>query len=108
MKKLLITICGRAGSKGFKNKNLKTFCGHPLVYYSLAAAGLFCDARPDVQVDLCLNTDSEALAKLVAENTPRWAICPAARNWGATGCPRWPSSRTALPAWRRKTAPTTL
>ncbi len=41
MKKLLITICGRAGSKGFKNKNLKTFCGRPLVYYSLAAAGLF-------------------------------------------------------------------
>ena len=36
MKKLLITICGRAGSKGFKNKNLKTFCGRPLVYYSLA------------------------------------------------------------------------
>ena len=23
MKKVLITICGRAGSKGFKNKNLK-------------------------------------------------------------------------------------
>ena len=35
MNRLLITICGRAGSKGFKNKNLKTFCGHPLVYYSL-------------------------------------------------------------------------
>ena len=34
MNRLLITICGRAGSKGFKNKNLKTFCGHPLVYYS--------------------------------------------------------------------------
>ena len=30
MNRLLITICGRAGSKGFKNKNLKTFCGHPL------------------------------------------------------------------------------
>ena len=41
MNRLLITICGRAGSKGFKNKNLKTFCGHPLVYYSLSAAELF-------------------------------------------------------------------
>ena len=29
MKRLLITICGRAGSKGFKNKNLKNFCGKP-------------------------------------------------------------------------------
>ena len=31
MNRLLITICGRAGSKGFKNKNLKVFCGKPLV-----------------------------------------------------------------------------
>ena len=33
MNRLLITICGRAGSKGFKNKNLKTFCGPPRVDY---------------------------------------------------------------------------
>ena len=39
MKRLLITICGRAGSKGFKNKNLKNFCGKPLVYYSLSDRG---------------------------------------------------------------------
>ena len=29
MKRLLITICGRAGSKGFKSKTLKNFCGKP-------------------------------------------------------------------------------
>ena len=46
-KRLLITICGRAGSKGFKNKNLKNFCGKPLVYYSLsAAAELFIKTTP--------------------------------------------------------------
>ena len=39
--RLLISVCGRAGSKGFANKNLKTFCGHPLVYYTLSAAELF-------------------------------------------------------------------
>ena len=33
MNRLLITICGRAGSKGLKNKNLNTFSGPPLVYY---------------------------------------------------------------------------
>ena len=52
MERLLITICGRAGSKGFKNKNLKTFCGHPLVYYSLSAAELFLKSRPDLHADL--------------------------------------------------------
>ena len=67
MKKLLITVCGRAGSKGFKNKNLKTFCGKPLVYYSLAAAGLFLAAHPEVKADIALNTDSADLAKLVAD-----------------------------------------
>lgn len=26
--KILFTICGRAGSKGVKGKNVKTFCGN--------------------------------------------------------------------------------
>ena len=88
MKKLLITICGRAGSKGFKNKNLKTFCGQPLVYYSLAAAGLFCKSRPDVQVDICLNTDSEALAQLVAQRYPEVAYLPRCEDLGGDRVPK--------------------
>lgn len=52
MNRLLITICGRAGSKGFKNKNLKTFCGHPLVYYSLSAAELFIKKLPNCTLTL--------------------------------------------------------
>ena len=88
MEKLLITICGRAGSKGFKNKNLKTFCGQPLVYYSLAAAQLFRESRPDVQVDLCLNTDSEALAKLVAERYPEVVFLPRSEELGGDRVPK--------------------
>ena len=68
MKRVLITICGRAGSKGFRNKNLTTFCEKPLVYYTLSAAFLFKAARPDVAVDVCLNTDSELLVELVKAN----------------------------------------
>lgn len=70
MEKLLITICGRAGSKGFRNKNLKTFCGLPLVYYTLSAAQMFLAANPQVKADICLNTDSEDLARLVADKYP--------------------------------------
>ena len=70
MKRLLITICGRAGSKGFRNKNLKTFCGKPLVYYTLSAIWLFQQACCDVQVDVCLNTDSKDLAELVRKAYP--------------------------------------
>lgn len=70
MKKVLLTVCGRAGSKGFKNKNLKTFCGRPLVYYTLSAAQLLAAARPDLQLDICLNTDSQPLVELVRAQYP--------------------------------------
>ena len=70
MDRLLITICGRAGSKGFRNKNLKTFCDKPLVYYTLSAIDLFKKDRPDIEIDVCLNTDSDLLADLVLSCYP--------------------------------------
>lgn len=88
MEKLLITICGRAGSKGFKNKNLKVFCEKPLVYYTLSAASLFKAARPDVQVDICLNTDSQALADLVAVKYPEVVFLPRGEALGGDTVPK--------------------
>ena len=34
---LLFTVCARAGSKGFQNKNVRGFLGHPLSYYTMSA-----------------------------------------------------------------------
>lgn len=63
---ILFTLCGRAGSKGFKNKNLKSFCGIPLVYYSIAAIKGFVDATGDkYNCVVVLNTDSEELIDIV-------------------------------------------
>lgn len=70
VKNVLITICGRAGSKGFRNKNLKIFCGRPLSYYSLSAAQLFMRQRPDLHVDVALNTDSPLLRETVEQGYP--------------------------------------
>lgn len=70
MKKVLITICGRAGSKGFRNKNLKIFDGAPLCYYTLSAAKIFIESRKDLSVDIALNTDSEPLKELVLAKYP--------------------------------------
>ena len=70
MERVLITICGRAGSKGFKNKNLKIFDGLPLSHYSLAAAQLFMRQNPELHVDVCLNTDSELLVDAVTSKYP--------------------------------------
>ncbi len=74
--RVMLTICGRAGSKGFKNKNLKTFCGKPLVHYSLSAAELFKKLRPDLTVDLVLNTDSGLLRELVQSAYPEVVCLP--------------------------------
>lgn len=86
--RLLITICGRAGSKGFANKNLKTFCGKPLVYYSLSAALLFAQNHPELHIDLALNTDSQPLADLVAARYPEVAYLPRGAALGGDRVPK--------------------
>ena len=88
MNRLLITICGRAGSKGFKNKNLKTFCGHPLVYYSLSAAELFIKKHPELHIDIALNTDSPELAELVAAKYPKVIFLPRGEELGGDRVPK--------------------
>ena len=62
---ILFTICGRAGSKGFKNKNLKEMNGIPLVYYSLGAIKAYADKHPENAVFVALNTDSQLLVDVV-------------------------------------------
>lgn len=63
----LFTICGRAGSKGLANKNVSTFCGLPLVYYTLSAIALTAKQleQEGNPYKVALNTDSDQLAELV-------------------------------------------
>lgn len=65
---ILFTICGRAGSKGIKNKNIKDFCGFPLPYYTLSAIDLFCHANHHYQVDVIANSDSIELLNIMRNN----------------------------------------
>ena len=66
--KILITICGRAGSKGVNNKNIRDFLGIPLVNYTIAAANLFKERNPNYNIDLSINSDSEDLLNMVSKN----------------------------------------
>ena len=62
---ILFTICGRSGSKGSKNKNLKKLNGIPLVYYTLSAIKLYQETHSDDSVTVAVNTDSQELMEMV-------------------------------------------
>ena len=61
---ILFTICGRAGSKGIKNKNLKDFLGYPLPFYTVSAIDLYRKRNPNDNCDVVLNTDSNELINM--------------------------------------------
>lgn len=65
---ILITICGRAGSKGVKNKNIREFLGKPLVNFTIGAANLFKEKNTDYDIDVCINSDSIELLKIAELN----------------------------------------
>lgn len=63
--RILFTICGRAGSKGIKNKNLRMFCGKRLVYFSVSVIDLFIKEHPEMNADIVVNSDSTELLNIV-------------------------------------------
>lgn len=69
--KILWTICGRAGSKGIKNKNIKSFLGKPLPYYTISAIDLYLKKHVDVEYDIVVSSDSSELLKLMNDNKMR-------------------------------------
>ena len=57
--KIVALICCRGGSKGIPNKNIKEFCGKPLLGWILDAA-----KKANVFDDIILSTDSDKIAKV--------------------------------------------
>lgn len=67
---ILFTICGRAGSKGLKNKNLKTMLGKPLVFYTLSAIDLFIkENKGKDTIHVCASSDSKELLECITSQT---------------------------------------
>lgn len=63
--RILFTICGRAGSKGIKNKNIRDFLGIPLPLYTLSAVELYMKDHTENKVDIAINTDSLQLINIL-------------------------------------------
>lgn len=68
--RILFTICGRAGSKGILNKNIRPFCNKLLPYYSLSAIDLYIkdQGMTDDLYDIVLSTDSPELIQMIKNN----------------------------------------
>lgn len=65
---ILFTVCGRAGSKGIKNKNVREFLRYPLPYYTFASIGQYLEEYATDEIDVAVNTDSPELVKISEEN----------------------------------------
>lgn len=66
---ILFTICGRAGSKGIKNKNIKIFNGKRLPYYSISVIDLYLKKMEEnLNYDIVVNTDSDELIDIMKDN----------------------------------------
>lgn len=63
--RILFTICGRAGSKGIKNKNIRQFVGKPLPYYTLSAIDIYLNKHQELEYDIVINTDSNELIDMM-------------------------------------------
>lgn len=82
--KILFTICGRAGSKGIKNKNLRKFCGKYLVYYTISVIDLYLKKHPGIEFDVVANSDSLELLDIIEKNGMR-KVEKIVRNEGLAG-----------------------
>jgi CMP-N,N'-diacetyllegionaminic acid synthase len=61
---ILITLCGRGGSKGIPGKNIRLLNGKPLIAYSIEHAKQFVKHHP---ADIALSTDSEEIKSIAAQ-----------------------------------------
>ncbi len=69
--RILFTICGRAGSKGIKNKNIRDFLGHKLPLYTLSAIDLYMKKHSSIDCDIVANSDSKELLDILCGNGRR-------------------------------------
>lgn len=82
--RILFTVCGRAGSKGIRNKNLRMFCGKYLAHFSISAIDLYLKRHSEIEADIVASSDSAELLDLICKNGMR-EVCRIERDADLAG-----------------------
>lgn len=64
---ILFTVCGRAGSKGIKNKNIRNFLGYKLPLYTMSAIDLYIKRHPEHDYEIAASSDSMELLDIISQ-----------------------------------------
>lgn len=65
---ILFTVCGRGGSKGVKNKNIRNFLGVPLFEYTLHSINLYKEKNSEKfkNIHTAISTDSTEFIEMIS------------------------------------------
>lgn len=70
MREVLITVCGRGGSKGIKNKNIRLLFGLPLIAWTLFDAELAFSEKAEIGKTLAVDSDSDEILETARRFAP--------------------------------------
>ncbi|MCM1217000.1 MAG: acylneuraminate cytidylyltransferase family protein [Lachnospiraceae bacterium] len=72
---ILFTVCARAGSKGAVGKNVRMFCGQPIVYYTLEIYEKYMKKYGNEnKIALAVNTDSGQLLEQIDNKGTKYLL----------------------------------
>ncbi len=71
MIEILFTICGRGGSKGVKNKNIKPLCGQPLIAWTIFDAEFAFSGNTEIQKTIVVDSDSDIILDIAKCFSPQ-------------------------------------
>ncbi|GAB1485437.1 acylneuraminate cytidylyltransferase family protein [Aminivibrio sp.] len=66
----LITLCGRGGSRGLKNKNIRPLCGIPLIAWTLFDAEKAFENAKDIRKTVAVDSDSDLILETAQHFSP--------------------------------------
>lgn len=67
----LFTICGRGGSTGVKNKNIRELCGIPLIAWSIFDAENAFENNKEINKTIAIDSDSEIILRMAKTLCPK-------------------------------------